>query len=85
MMNRSGPSTEPWGTPEITRIQCENFPLITTLCILSFNQPSIHFTVFSSIPSALTLIKSLFIGTLSKALENPNITYQYSDQSQRYL
>ena len=29
---RRGPSTEPWGTPDVTGTHEEKAPLITTLC-----------------------------------------------------
>ena len=30
--NSNGPKTDPWGTPDITGMECDDVPLTTTLC-----------------------------------------------------
>ena len=41
-LNKTGPSTDPWGTSLVTSLQLDSAPLITTLWVLPFSQFSIH-------------------------------------------
>ncbi|KAK4806792.1 hypothetical protein QYF61_005588 [Mycteria americana] len=50
MLNRTGPSIDPWATPLVTGIQLDFVPLIATLWAQPFSQFSIHLTVCSSSP-----------------------------------
>ena len=43
-LNKTGPSTDPWGTPLVTSLQPDSAPLMPTLWVLPFSQFSIHFT-----------------------------------------
>ena len=53
-LNKTGPSTDPWGTPLVTSLQLDSVPLMTTLWVLPFSQFSIHCTDHSSSPQFLS-------------------------------
>src|SRR6218665_1882932 len=59
IIKRSGPNTDPCGTPLLTPIHSENAPLIPTLCLLSFSQFSIHLSRFPPNPQASIFFPSL--------------------------
>jgi len=65
--NKSGPNTDPWGTPLITFVYLELLPIKTTLCSISLSQSSIQSYILLIIPNALTFIINLLCGILSKA------------------
>src|SRR6218665_1731766 len=67
IIKRSGPKTDPYGTPLITSIHSENAPLIPTLCLLSFSQFSIHLSRFPPNPHASIFLPSIMWETLSNA------------------
>ena len=46
IMNSRGPSTEPWGTPLVTGMVEDLWPLSTTCCTLLDKKLSIHFSTF---------------------------------------
>jgi len=52
-LNKIGPSTDPWGTLQVTGLQLDSAPLMTTLRALPFSQFSVHLTVYSSSPRFL--------------------------------
>ncbi|XP_048782344.1 uncharacterized protein LOC125684319 isoform X1 [Lagopus muta] len=68
MLNKSGPSTDPWGTPLVTGLQPDSALPTTTLCALPVSQFSTHLTVHSSIPHLLSFVTRMWWGTASKAL-----------------
>ena len=41
-LNKTGPSTDPWGTPLVTGLQLDSARLMTALWVLLFSQFSIH-------------------------------------------
>jgi len=53
-LNKTGLSTDPWGTPLVTGLRIDSAPLMTTLWVLPFSQFSIHFTDHSSSPRFLS-------------------------------
>uniref|UniRef100_A0A8C8AAR1 Retinoic acid receptor responder 1 n=1 Tax=Otus sunia TaxID=257818 RepID=A0A8C8AAR1_9STRI len=72
MLNRSGPKTQPWGTPLLTGHQSDLTPFTTTL----WAQPSNHFftqrSVCPSKPRAASFGRRMLWETLSKALLKPS-------------
>jgi len=71
MQNRKsqGPSTDPWGTPEITGTQPEEAPSTRTDCERSLRKFPIQVFVLSSMPYILNFSTKRLCSTLSKALE----------------
>ena len=65
---RSGPSTDPWGTPEVTRISLEDSPSSTTVWEWPIKKASIHFRVFPVMLKVGSLYSNFRWLTLSKAL-----------------
>ncbi len=51
IMKKTGPTTEPSGTPLVTDAQSETVPLMTTLCFLLLRQFLIQLWTFPLIPS----------------------------------
>ena len=66
--NRSGPSTVPCGTPEVTSELEENCPSMITLCVCPRRNDSIYVRMLPLMPYCLSFHSSLLCGTLSKAL-----------------
>ena len=66
--NINGPSTYPWGTPEVTGTKCECSPSRTTLCLFFSRKLFNHRNVVSSMPHLNNLYSKLLCGTLSNAL-----------------
>ncbi len=66
--NSTGPSTDPWGTPDSTLCQLDILPFKPTHCFLFFNQVAIQFNSCPLSPCALSLFSILFRSTLLKAL-----------------
>ena len=66
--NINGPSTDPWGTPEVTGTECESSPARTTLCVLFSRKLFSHCNVVASMPHLNNLYSKLLWGTLSNAL-----------------
>ncbi|GAB0181629.1 hypothetical protein GRJ2_000628200 [Grus japonensis] len=50
ILNRTGPSIDPWTTPLVTGLQLDFVPLITTLWAWPFSRFSIHLIVCLSSP-----------------------------------
>ena len=65
--NKTGPKTDPCGTPLVTSLHPELWPFIHTFCFLPFNQSFIQSQTFPSIPCASILLNNLWCGTLSNA------------------
>jgi len=61
--NKSGPRTDPWGTPLITHFQSEYCQFNTTLCCLPYNRFSIHRKTFPLNPCACNFEISLLSRT----------------------
>ncbi len=70
IMDRTGPRTEPYGTPLVTGAQSEAVPLITTLCSLLLSQFSIHLCTLPAIPSCLTLKLTIYVELYQMPFEN---------------
>ena len=68
-MNKMGPSSVPWGTPEITGDQSEQLPLNTTRCLLFVKEFLIHINREPSILCRCSFSNKRSCGTPSKALE----------------
>ncbi|CAN0178455.1 unnamed protein product, partial [Bubo scandiacus] len=68
MLNRSGPKTEPWGTPLVTGRQLELTPLTTTLWARPSSQFFIQRSVCPSKPQAASFTKRMLWETVSKSL-----------------
>ena len=68
-MNKMGPSSVPWSTPEITGDQSEQLPLNTTRCLLFVKEFLIHINREPSILCRCSFSNKRSCGTLSKALE----------------
>jgi len=60
-----GPNTDPRGTPLVTGMKLDFFPLSTTSCVLSLKNPLS--TVASPIPKEDKFESSVGWGTVSKA------------------
>ena len=65
---RSGPRTEPWGTPEVTLTSSDDSPSSTTVWVRPIRNDWIQFKVFPFTPKQESLNKSFRWFTLSKAL-----------------
>ena len=52
---RSGPSTDPWGTPEVTGTSFEDSPSNTTVWVCPIKNDWIHFNVFPFKPKQVSL------------------------------
>ena len=48
--NNIGPSTVPWGTPEVTSTEMDDVPSNATVCVLSERKTFIQFNVSSLMP-----------------------------------
>ena len=70
--NKTGPSTEPWGTPLMTCCQLELEPSSLIFCHLSFNHASIQLQTTPSMPCARSFNRRRWWGTLSNAFESLN-------------
>ena len=68
LRNFNGPSTDPWGTPDVTGTECECFPSRTTLCLLFSRKLFNHCNEMSSKPHLNNLYSKPLCGTLSNAL-----------------
>ena len=68
-MNKMGPNSVPWSTPEITGDQSEQLPLNTTRCLLFVKEFLIHINREPSILCRCSFSNKRSCGTLSKALE----------------
>ncbi|XP_064323789.1 uncharacterized protein LOC135316058 [Phalacrocorax carbo] len=68
MLNRTGPSTDPWGTPPVTGLQPDSARLIMTLGVLILSEFCVHLTVPSSNPHFLSLPVRMLWETVSNAL-----------------
>jgi len=77
-----GPSTDPWGTPLVTFIQFESFPLILTLCFLFFSHLMIHWSTLPCIPHACIFLINLLWGTL---LSNAFAKSRFADKFHQRL
>ena len=64
MLNRIGPSIKPWGTPQVTGLQWDFVPLITTLWTRLFSHFSVHLTVCSISPYFISLSMRIFWKTV---------------------
>ena len=67
MRNKTGPRTDPCGTPLVTNLHIEYWSLMHTRCFLPLNQLLIHSQTLPLIPWLATLSNSLMCGTLSNA------------------
>jgi len=62
-----GHKTEPWGTPLVTDVQVDLWPLKHTLCLLPLNHSFSQTQTFPPIPCFSVLSNNLWCGTLSNA------------------
>ena len=67
MLNKTGPKTEPWGTPLVISCQLDLMPFTTTLCTWPFSQFFIHRRVHPSKPWTASFSRRMLWGTVSKA------------------
>jgi len=68
MLNRTGPSTDPWGTPLVSSLKLDFMSQITTLWGWLFSSFSVHLTVCSSSPYFNSFSMRLLWKTVSAAL-----------------
>ena len=68
-INRSGPKTDPWGTPLTTFRNEENIPSISTVWFLPVRKLFIQFRLIPWIPKDFKTSMSLLWSTRSNALE----------------
>ena len=69
---RSGPKTDPWGTPLKTSVHLELASPIITLCLLKLRKSSNHLAISSVTPYPFILWTNLRWGTKSKAFAKSN-------------
>ena len=84
-MNKMGPSSVPWSTPEITDDQSEQLPLNTTRCLLFVKEFLIHINREPSILCRCSFSNKRSCGTLSKALERSKKMHMISTCRERFL
>jgi len=74
MRNRRGPRNVPCGTPDITSTGLIDAPWTLTTCCLPTRKETIQSWREPLIPKCLSLWRSLWCGTVPKALAKSNIT-----------
>ena len=62
-----GPSTVPWGTPEVTTLFSDVVFSKSTVCVQFARKDVIQIVIWSDIPLNFNLEMSLLCGTLSNA------------------
>ena len=67
MAKRTGPKTDPRGTPLDTAFQADLYPSIQTRCLLPCNHSCIQAKTFPPIPCFSSLSNNRWCGTLSNA------------------
>jgi len=68
ILNRTGPSTNPWGTPLVTGRQLDLTPFTTTLWARPSSQFLTQSRVYLSKPRTASLCRRILWETVSKAL-----------------
>jgi len=72
IVNSTGPNTEPCGTPLVTEIEWEMWPLSTTFCYLFDKQSFIHIKSFHEFQKRKFSVKAADGALIQRPFGNPN-------------